>query len=609
MSITAINKFRNKFSFSAGFSMLELILVVAIFSFTVISAVGLIIQGMRATRLANERAVAGHYAMEGIEAVKSIKNRGYYNLLSGTTGPGVVNTGGVWDFSASTNTFGKYTRSIKLLGVQRDVSGNIVDTGGTFDRDTVEVVSTVTWSFGPGRNESITKTSYISNWKGMRGGVLVYGDGGTTTDAIKYKVYDPLTGTWSAAAATADVDSTSTNRALRAVKIYASNTRNEKVMISRHYNGSTQYIYAQVYNGTTNTWGNVVLLASWSATTFLDVQNFGGTYLSTGDFMAVYSNNTRTPMFRVWNGTTWNTATSMRSLATGGIPTYVVARARPGTDEVMAAFFTQASDVQTEYFQGGTYITNNWLNAVTHGSNAPLTTKKYVDFDWSPNDDTKGGLVYVNSTTEKSIRAKIYTWTGKGQGTWSAEVATTAQTNNVGALSLNANKGINGFVTCNKDAGATPRIYCYKLTYTPTFVTPTNNNIATATDTGIQRSFQMDYEANSSSPGMVLYSDNTATPKYKEYNANTETFDAAATSITTTPYTLGVVKTARIVPLTTSDDVLFMMSDANLDLYTVMWNGKTDALYTTPSGKAFSQHGTAGSNAADYWYDFVWDNY
>src|SRR3989338_11104100 len=243
-----------------GVSVIELVLVTALFAIFAPAAVTTVVQTLRANRLGSEQTVATQFASEGIDAARSIKNQDFANLVNSAC-TGVVRTGSnVWGFGGSNNTLfhntgDNYIRVITVSDVLRDGSGNIVASGGTVDPDSKKITSTVSWKVTPSRADSVIFVSYFTNWKKPiitavnRGGILVYGDGGTTSDAIKYRILDTDLGTWSAASATADVDGSSTNKYLRRAQVFASKTRNEKILISRHYNGTTQFIYSQVFNG------------------------------------------------------------------------------------------------------------------------------------------------------------------------------------------------------------------------------------------------------------------------------------------------------------------------------------------------------------------------
>jgi hypothetical protein len=591
-----------------AFSLLEVILASAMFVVFSVGAIATILRGLNLNRLGSEYTVATQYAAEGIEAARSIKNQAFVNLAN-SAGTGITKTGAVWTFSGANNVLDKYTRVISIADVYRDGSGNVVASGGTLDPNSKDVTSTVSWNFATGKNESISSTSYFTNWKApfSKGGLLAYGNGGTTSDALMYKTFDGSA--WSAAAAMADVDTGSTNKYARIIRVYASPTRNEKIAISRHYNGTTQWIYAQVFNGTS--WGNVVQLSTWTAATRLDVQNFGGDYQANGNFAVVYSDNTTTPKMRYWNGSTWATATSLNVLSTG-IPIHIRVVARPTSNELMAVFLNAGNDTLTEYNNGAGYATANWSAVTSHATNTVLNTKRIMDFQWSTNTPLNGVLIYTNSTTAKIITGRVWVANGTGGGAWGTAGTSVAQTNNMGALNLANRPGANEMEACDKDALATPTIPCRKLTFAGnviTWVTPTNPIVATATDTGIQLSYDIASEGQTGGYVLMVYSDNTAVPKFKKFTPGTTTWDAAATTITTTPYTLGIVKTVRMINRSDTDDMMVAMTDANLDLYTLMWDGTNNIMYTTPAGLAFTQHGIAGSAITDFWYDFAWDQF
>lgn len=580
-----------------SFSILEVILAAGIFAIVATGAVSAMLHIFSANRLGEEMTVATEFASEGIEASRSIKNQGFSNLTN-TLGTGIIKSGSVWTFSGTSNTLSKYNRVISISDVNRDGSGNIVASGGTLDPLTKKIQSTVNWNFGGSRNETVNLISYFTNWIAKKGGMLAYGDNASAADIVKYKIFDGTT--WGSALNTADIDGTTTNRAVQVVRIYSSPTRNEKIILSRHYNGTTQYIYGQVFNGTA--WGNVQLLSSWNATTFLDVQNFDGTYLANGTFMTVFSDNTVIPKMMTWNGTAWSSSSSLTTLGASQIPNYIVLKSRPGTNEAMAAFFTQGSDSITQYYSGSA-----WSAITTHATAAPLNTKQLIDFAWSPNNSLIGGLIFSDAGADKSLDIKIWTANGTGGGAWSALVNSSNQSNNIGALSIIGRPGANEFDACDKDSRNPPRIICYKSDFTPTWTDPTNQIVTTSSDTGIQRSFHLGFESQSGDPAIIVYSDNTAIPKFNKYNPSTSTWDATATNINTSPYTLGTVKTVRLIPSPESDDILVLLTDSNSDLYSVFWDGANNSMFTTPADLAFMQQGVNGSSVTNYWYDFVFD--
>lgn len=148
-----------------GFSVLEIMLAVGIFAVFASGAVIAVLQGIEMNRLGQEETIAVEYATEGMEAVRSIRNRDFA-LLENTAGAGIARDSGVWIFSGSEDVFaGKYSRAIVVSDVRRDGSGDIVESGGTVDEDTKRVTATVSWDASVSRHDSVVLTTYLTNWE------------------------------------------------------------------------------------------------------------------------------------------------------------------------------------------------------------------------------------------------------------------------------------------------------------------------------------------------------------------------------------------------------------------------------------------------------------
>jgi len=220
-----------------GFSVLEVILASAMFTVFAAAAVVGIISGYNANRLGREVTIAGQFAAEGLEAVRSIRNQGFRGLVNSSQ-TGLTNLSGLWAFSGTSNTLdsGRYLRRISVLDGQKNVNGEVVASGGVVYSNLKKVVSAVSWNFTSTRPESINLTTYLTNWRNPRNALIIYGDGGTSSDAISYRILDGANGFWNTPALANDIDTSSTNRALRVAKLYSSFNRDEKILISRHYN-------------------------------------------------------------------------------------------------------------------------------------------------------------------------------------------------------------------------------------------------------------------------------------------------------------------------------------------------------------------------------------
>lgn len=573
----------------SGFSIIEVLLAGTIIGFLVVTLVGALIYGIESTQVGGSRSRGIFLADEGFEASRNIRDNNFNNLTVGNHGIGT--TGPQWFFSGTSDLTDIFTRQLNVVWSGLGTGVKIA-------------TSTMSWAETAQRNISSILTTYLTDWRGCRGGVLVYGNGGTTTDAIAYKILDPVTCTWGSPLSAADIDTGTTNKALRAVQIYPSKTRDEKIMISRHFDGTNQYIYAQVYSGITgsSSWGNVQLLSSWTANTFLNVRNFDGTYLNDGTFMVIYSDNTTIPKMRIWNGTSWSAQSSLTSLGNNEIPTYVRSPARPGTNEVMAAFLTQAQDTISEYWSGSV-----WSAITVHATATFSASRQGMDFAWNLNTPTTGMITYKTSGGDLVPRGKVFVANGSGGGVWSAETTGSNWGASSSVLIVVDRPTANEFQICDKDAQAAPNIECKKATFsgsTLTWSNPTNNVLTTNSTNGNQTTFGVGFEEVSGDPAINVYSDNTSTPKLKKYTASTATWDAAATSLNTLG---GVLQTVTIETYPFTDEMMVLMADANLDLFSIVWDGDSNAVYTTPSAYAFTTHGINGSNVLDIWYDFAWD--
>ena len=152
-----------KLTKSAGFGIIEIIVAMSIMIIIAATGTSTVLHSFSSNRLGGEETQATLFAQEGVEAVRSIKNQDWTNLSTGTYG--LDDSGGTWALSGSSETEGKFTRQIVISQVQRDSNGDIVDSGGTVDSDTLKATSQVDWEFSPTRNNTVTLVTYLSNFE------------------------------------------------------------------------------------------------------------------------------------------------------------------------------------------------------------------------------------------------------------------------------------------------------------------------------------------------------------------------------------------------------------------------------------------------------------
>lgn len=335
-----------------GFSILEVILTAALFMIFSTGAISAVVQSYNANRLGIENSVATQFASEGIEAVKSIKNRAYSNLTNFTAvGLQRNNPGNYWEFKSegTDNTLEKYTRTITVEDVNRDGSGNIVSTG-TPDPDTKKVTSTVTWNFNTPRSETTSLITYLSDWRrpisANGDGILVYGRTGINIPRANF-----YTNSDNTFAANSD---TFTGAAGRNFVIKTSPTKQEAIV--GYVDSNT--LRVMCYDGInwTNEWSTTV---GGTGTT----RRFDIAYeYQTGDVMVLYSTDAGTNEldYQTKDGglgcgsSNWVDQAAFDSPGTNAVVTWVKlsADSRSGSNILAAAWADMNRDLQVAIWDG-----------------------------------------------------------------------------------------------------------------------------------------------------------------------------------------------------------------------------------------------------------------
>jgi prepilin-type N-terminal cleavage/methylation domain-containing protein len=140
-----------------GFSLLELVLAVAIFSFSSFALATMIIDSNISTRLSTDKTDALFYAKEGVEAVRSIRDNDWTAWASTTDGNyglsiNTVGSSSAWIFNGASDLIdNKYTRTVNIA------TDPVVPTSK-------DVTVNIAWDLTPGRIASTTLLTIFSNW-------------------------------------------------------------------------------------------------------------------------------------------------------------------------------------------------------------------------------------------------------------------------------------------------------------------------------------------------------------------------------------------------------------------------------------------------------------
>ena len=129
----------------SGQSIAEVLIALAIFTLLIV-AVGAMTMNARAMAYgALSRTQAQFLAVEGFEAARSIRDGNFENLAAGVHG--IVLSGGHWEFSGTSDSDGKYERTIEVSDI---------------DASTKHIRSTVRWAAGGARGEEIEIVGHLT---------------------------------------------------------------------------------------------------------------------------------------------------------------------------------------------------------------------------------------------------------------------------------------------------------------------------------------------------------------------------------------------------------------------------------------------------------------
>ncbi len=150
----------------SGFGLIEIIIASTLVSMATVSLAYVFILSARLNDQTIERTRAHFLAEEGLEVVRHLRDKGWTanikTLSTNTPYYFVFDTASSqWSLTTTPQSTidGVFSRTLVVSPVSRDVSDNIVLSGGTNDIDTLKAVSMVTW----GGSQSVQIPTYITN--------------------------------------------------------------------------------------------------------------------------------------------------------------------------------------------------------------------------------------------------------------------------------------------------------------------------------------------------------------------------------------------------------------------------------------------------------------
>ena len=148
-----------------GQSLLEVIVALAFFGLIAATITSMVLGGNAGTAQGGRQTEAIALAQEGIEAVRSIRDRAWNEGKYNQSAVSTSSTEWYFDGEGTTQTIGDYTRVINFSAVCRDALDNIANCPATYtDAHTKKVTVTVSWVTTTGVTDSVQKIAYLTNW-------------------------------------------------------------------------------------------------------------------------------------------------------------------------------------------------------------------------------------------------------------------------------------------------------------------------------------------------------------------------------------------------------------------------------------------------------------
>lgn len=147
-----LNAKRHVLRANNGFSLIEVLLSVSLFSFVITALVGAFIYGQESTAISGTRSRAILLAEEGLEASRNIRDKSFADLTNGEHGL-AISESNRWVFSETSDIADIFTRQIVISAI---------------DANRKQVISTVTWRQTPQRSGSVSLITYLTNWRAPR---------------------------------------------------------------------------------------------------------------------------------------------------------------------------------------------------------------------------------------------------------------------------------------------------------------------------------------------------------------------------------------------------------------------------------------------------------
>jgi len=134
-----------KYKYSAGQMLVELVLAMGIAAIILPALLTGLVASRQGKPQQQQSLAATELFKQTVNAVRNIRDTSWTSFaVDGTYHPVIVSN--AWTFATGSATVNGFTQQVQIGDVYRDANGNIVNSGGTLDPSTKQVVTTISWT-------------------------------------------------------------------------------------------------------------------------------------------------------------------------------------------------------------------------------------------------------------------------------------------------------------------------------------------------------------------------------------------------------------------------------------------------------------------------------
>lgn len=161
-----IARIRVPVPFSKGFSLVELVIALAIFTIAISSVAFFAAESFRASANSRVKIKVAGYTQEVASAIVSMKDTSWGTILAASDGnpKHLVFSDGRYSLAEGAIVIDGITYEIRITDVYRDTQGSVVESGGTLDPHSRLVTTEASWLDSLGETTSLSSVLIINDW-------------------------------------------------------------------------------------------------------------------------------------------------------------------------------------------------------------------------------------------------------------------------------------------------------------------------------------------------------------------------------------------------------------------------------------------------------------